>query len=152
MGKKTSTETKSSGDLLTAREGAFCRKLAALDKSLATKRAAALLALDEGIAQAEAADRAGLTIGQMRYLLTRFRQKRLAMFSDELLGKKQAQEKTAKEEVETKKKSKKPKQKKKKATKSKQKAKRAKTKDKQKKKSKKAKKKKRKTAKKKSKK
>jgi len=155
MTNKTTAKTKGNEGMLTLKEGAFCRKLAALDKSLATQRATALLALDEGITRAEAAAKAGLTVGQLRYLLARFRLKRLEMFADEILSPDQPQEKEKKGKAKSKKKSKKPQKKKKKAAKPKKKAKKKKAKGKDKKKSgksKKSKKKKGKTAKKKSKK
>ena len=114
MKNDTTVKTKGNEGMLTLKEGAFCRKLAALDKNLATQRATALLALDEGITRAEAAAKAGLTVGQLRYLLARFRLKRLEMFSDELLGKEPTQEAKAKEKVKSKKKPEKPKKKKKK--------------------------------------
>ena len=50
-----------------------------------SQRAQALLAMNEGATQAEAGTQAGLTIGQVRYWLTKFRAKRTAIFPDELL-------------------------------------------------------------------
>jgi hypothetical protein len=154
MTKKAKTEALRRAKLLTAKERAFFQKLAGLDQGVATKRAAGMLALDEGTTLVEAADRAGLTIGQIRYLAARFRQKRLAMFSDDLLIPKTAQPKAEKKVVKGKKKPAKAKKKKskKKAAKPEKKSKKAKAKNKDKKKSKPAKKKKAKSKKKKSKK
>jgi hypothetical protein len=50
-----------------------------------SQRAQALLAINEGATQAEAGTQAGLTIGRVRYWLTKFRAKRTAIFPDELL-------------------------------------------------------------------
>ena len=48
------------------------------------QRAQAILALDEGITQAEAGQRAGLTSGQVKYWLGKFRQVRMQIFPEEL--------------------------------------------------------------------
>ena len=77
MTVKTHSNTK----YLSIKERNFFRKVAAEDKGLAGKRATALLAIGEGMPPAEAAKRGKLTMGQMRYLLARFKQKRLVMFS-----------------------------------------------------------------------
>ena len=45
-------------------------------------RAQALLALDGGASQAQAAEQAGLTLGQVRYCLRRFRAIGIALFDD----------------------------------------------------------------------
>jgi hypothetical protein len=45
-----------------------------------SQRAAALLAIDDGATQAQAAEQAGLTRGQVKYWLTKFRQVRLDIF------------------------------------------------------------------------
>lgn len=68
--------------LLTAEEQDACQKIAASDAGLASQRATALLALGQGATRAQASEQAGLTVGQIRYLLRTFRQKRLAMFPD----------------------------------------------------------------------
>jgi hypothetical protein len=49
-------------------------------------RAQALLAIDEGETQTEAGRQAGLTQGQVRYWLARFRKHRIAIFPEELLN------------------------------------------------------------------
>jgi hypothetical protein len=50
-----------------------------------SQRAQALLAIDEGTTQAAAGQQAGLTKGQVRYWLTKFRKVRIAIFPEELL-------------------------------------------------------------------
>lgn len=50
-----------------------------------SQRAQALLAIDEGTTQAAAGQQAGLTQGQLRYWLTKFRKVRIAIFPEELL-------------------------------------------------------------------
>ena len=65
--------------LLTPEERAECKRVASLD-NLHGKRARALLALNEGKTQADAGKQADLTQGQVRYLLTRFSQKRMGIF------------------------------------------------------------------------
>lgn len=50
-----------------------------------SQRAQALLALDEGVTQSAAAQRAGLTLGQLRYWLDKFRKDRLDIFPAALL-------------------------------------------------------------------
>ncbi len=72
--------------LLTPKEKSVCQSIVSLKKGLASKRAAVLLAVDEGIIQPEAASKAGLTIGQLRYAMTLFKKNKLAMFSAELLN------------------------------------------------------------------
>ena len=49
------------------------------------KRAIALLAIDDGATQAEAAQQAGLTPGQVKYWLSKFRQVRMQIFPEEVL-------------------------------------------------------------------
>lgn len=51
-----------------------------------SQRAQALLAIDEGATQAEAASEAGLTKGQVRYWLTKFRRDRTDIIPEELLN------------------------------------------------------------------
>lgn len=66
--------------LLTAEERAACTQLAA-EEGTDGRRAKALLALDEGTTQLAAAEAAGLTDGQLRYFLGKFRKARLSAFS-----------------------------------------------------------------------
>ena len=70
--------------LLTSEEQAVLSKVATKEPPH-SQRAQALLAMNEGATQAEAGTQAGLTIGQVRYWLTKFRAKRTAIFPDELL-------------------------------------------------------------------
>jgi hypothetical protein len=57
-----------------------------------SQRAQALLAIDEGTTQAAAGQQAGLTKGQVRYWLTKFRKVRIAIFPEELLDQVQRDE------------------------------------------------------------
>jgi hypothetical protein len=67
--------------LLTPEERDACQ-LASSGEAPYSQRANALLALDQGATQAQAAENAGLTLGQVRYWLGRFREDRLAIFPD----------------------------------------------------------------------
>lgn len=69
--------------LLTQEERAVLQKLA-LEQNDEGKRAAALLSVDAGISQAAAAEQAGLTKGQVQYILKKFRSQRLLAFPDAL--------------------------------------------------------------------
>jgi hypothetical protein len=71
--------------LLTPEERAACLEITSGDGPH-SQRATALLALDEGSTQMQAAGQAGLTKGQVRYWLGKFRQERLAIFPEELLA------------------------------------------------------------------
>jgi hypothetical protein len=86
MSNKEQSTAQPGGRLLAAEEQDVCQKIAALDAGLASQRAATLLVVDEGLTRAQASERTGLTLGQIRYLMTRFRQKRLAMFPDDVLN------------------------------------------------------------------
>ena len=121
------------GRLLSEEEKIFCEHLAQSGERLINKRAAALVVLDAGSTRAEAGEQFGLTLGQVRYLLAAFRQKRLSMFmegvlmetegqpkAEEIILKKEPEEKETLEEipvVEEVKKGKKKKQKKEKKVK-----------------------------------
>lgn len=63
--------------LLTSEERTILEKLALEPDG---ERAAALLALDDGATQAEAAEKTGLTKGQVQYALKKFRSERLLAF------------------------------------------------------------------------
>lgn len=78
---KTKTQEN---QLLTPEERAACGGIAKAEAPY-SQRATALLALDEGTTQMQAAGQAGLTKGQVRYWLGKFRQDRLAIFPEELL-------------------------------------------------------------------
>lgn len=68
---------------LTKQERDACEKIVVYATGLPSQRATALLAIDTGTSQAEAARQSGLTPGQVRYLLTSFAKKRLTIFPEE---------------------------------------------------------------------
>jgi hypothetical protein len=68
--------------LLTAEEQDACQKIAASGEGLAGQRATALLAIDQGATRTQASGQTGLTVGQIGYLLSAFREKHLSMFPD----------------------------------------------------------------------
>lgn len=70
--------------LLTSGERATCQQIAS-GAAPHSQRATALLALDEGVTQAEAGQNAGLSRGQVQYWLNKFRQQRLAIFPADLV-------------------------------------------------------------------
>jgi outer membrane biosynthesis protein TonB len=67
--------------LFYPKERAVCERVAA-GAAPWSQRAQALLALDEGATQSGAGERAGLTHGQVRYWLGRFRQDGLSIFPE----------------------------------------------------------------------
>jgi len=70
--------------LLSAQERVAFRMIST-GNDLHGQRALALLAIDEGATRAQAAQRAGLTPGQVKYWLGKFREIRLAIFPDQVL-------------------------------------------------------------------
>ncbi len=72
------------GKLLSVQERVAFRMIAT-GNDLHGKRAIALLAIDDGATQAEAAQQAGLTPGQIKYWLSKFRQVRMQIFPEEVL-------------------------------------------------------------------
>ena len=70
--------------LLTSEEHAVCQQIAAREAPH-SQRAAALLALHEKYTQAWAAEKAGLSTGQVKYWLYKFRKQRLNIFPSSLL-------------------------------------------------------------------
>jgi len=87
-------EIKRSGpenSLLTLQERAICEQIA-VREAPHSQRALALLALDEGITQAQAGERAGLSKGQVKYWVAKFRKQRLDIFPDGLLDEPGAKE------------------------------------------------------------
>ena len=68
------------GSFLSQKDRSTCVALAATDSSLNGKRAAALLLLDQGGTQSEAAQEIGLTKDQVRYLTRRFKEVGMALF------------------------------------------------------------------------
>lgn len=72
------------GKLLSAQERvAF--KMISTGNDLHGQRAIALLAIDDGATQVEAAHQAGLTPGQVKYWLGKFRQVRMDIFPEQVL-------------------------------------------------------------------
>lgn len=69
---------------LSPQERAACQLLST-GKAPHSQRASALLALDQGVTQAQAAENTGLTLGQVRYWLGRFREVRLAIFPEPVM-------------------------------------------------------------------
>ncbi len=70
------SDNKHSPKLLKPREVTACKQLAASQLS-DNQRAAALLAIHEGQTQSMAAATSGLSLGQVKYIVTRFRKLRL---------------------------------------------------------------------------
>jgi transposase-like protein len=83
------------GALLTPQERVVCQNITA-GKSLDSQRAKALLALDEGATQAQAAQLTGLTRNQVKYWLGKFRRERLDAFPEAALLEAQAEPKASK--------------------------------------------------------
>ena len=79
------------GNVLSAKEKDACRKVSSLKAGVASQRADALLAINEGLTRAKAAELTGLKQGQIDYLMTTFRKKRLTMFPDAVLNEPQEQ-------------------------------------------------------------
>ena len=71
-------DKKTVGKLLSLEERVVFKQLAAREAPW-SQRAQALLALDEGATQAEAGSQAGLTLGQVRYWLGRYREDGLSI-------------------------------------------------------------------------
>lgn len=71
-------------NLLTSLEQATCQQVASR-QAPHSQRALALLALNEKCTQAQAAEQAGLSPGQVKYWVARFRKLRLGIFPDTLL-------------------------------------------------------------------
>jgi hypothetical protein len=80
MAEKSPTIHDAPGSLLSPEEIVSCQAIAAENSGLVSQRAAGLLAVAEGNTQVKAAEQSGLTIGQIRYLLTIFRRKGMAIF------------------------------------------------------------------------
>jgi len=81
----------SENSLLTSQERAICEQIA-VREAPHSQRALALLALDEGITQAQAGERASLSRGQVKYWVAKFRKQRLSIFPDGLLDEPDAEE------------------------------------------------------------
>lgn len=76
-------ESQQAGNLLSEQER-IAFKMISTGNDLHGKRAVALLAVDAGATQAEAARQAGLSPGQVKYWLGKFRQVRMQIFPEEL--------------------------------------------------------------------
>jgi CHAD domain-containing protein len=86
--------------LLTPQERVVCQQIAARSDMYA-RRALALLALDEGLKQAEASARAGLSSRRVRYWLAQFRQRRLDVFPSRVLDEARSEQMPAPAETPT---------------------------------------------------
>ena len=73
------------GKLLSPQERGACQRLALQEEAPHSQRAQALLALDEGATQPEAGLRAGLTVGQVKYWLGKFRKVGLDIFPEQVV-------------------------------------------------------------------
>ncbi len=71
--------------LLSSEERAVLSQIATKEPPH-SRRAQALLAIDEGTTQTEAGRQAGLTLGQVRYWLIKFRKSGMSTFPEELLN------------------------------------------------------------------
>ena len=77
-------DVEQGGKLLSAQEReAF--KMISTGNDLHGQRAIALLAIDEGTTQEQAGQRAGLTTGQVKYWLGKFRRVRMDIFPEQVL-------------------------------------------------------------------
>jgi len=70
-------------DLLTSQEQAICKQIST-SEAPHNQRALALLAINEGSTQTQAAEQSGLSAGQVKYWIARFRKQRLGIFPDTL--------------------------------------------------------------------
>jgi outer membrane biosynthesis protein TonB len=68
--------------LLKSRDKTICEKLSS-QRTLEGKRAKALLALNDGDTQVIAANKSGLTYGQVKYLLSVFRKQGMSIFPEQ---------------------------------------------------------------------
>ena len=75
----------SNNTFLTTQEQDFCVQ-AAKGEAPYSQRALALLALNDGNTQSQAAEKTGLSVGQVRYWVARFRKQSLGIFPDALLN------------------------------------------------------------------
>lgn len=98
MTLNTSSPTPSAGLLLSKEELTICEKISDSNIQESSQRAAALILLDRGSTQAETAEISGLSIGQVRYLVKRFKEKRLELFPAETLLQQEASAETATQE------------------------------------------------------
>jgi hypothetical protein len=80
----TKEESQPNGNLLTPEEKRACKQIV-MGEAPHRQHAQALLAIDAGYTQSEAAMKSGLTKGQVRYWLAKFRQIRLEIFPERIL-------------------------------------------------------------------
>ena len=85
--------------LLSSDEQTVLSEIATKDPPY-SQRAAALLAINNGATQAEAGNQAGLTFGQVRYWLIKFRGSRMSIFPNELLIQEQSEQPEDEEDVQ----------------------------------------------------
>ena len=85
-------------NLLSPQERVTCQQYAAGEAPY-SQRALALLALDEGASQVEASERSGLSVGQVRYWLPRFKKQRLDIFPEQMATAEESEQMT--EEAES---------------------------------------------------
>ena len=78
-----STQSNQAG-LLTPEERTICEAITKTSPPN-SQRAQLLLAVDSGVIQAEAGEAAGLSVGQTKYWLTKFRKLRLEAFPEDVL-------------------------------------------------------------------
>ena len=79
--KKQTTESTSK-KLLAPREVASCRKIASETEGIARQRAETLLSIHEGLTRTQASEKHGLTLNQIQHLITSYRSKGMALFTD----------------------------------------------------------------------
>ncbi|CAG35432.1 unknown protein [Desulfotalea psychrophila LSv54] len=70
------------GKLLSLSERTICEKVAQQEVISDSKRATALLSIDDGMTQTQAAKASSMTLGQLRYALVLFKKSGLQMFAD----------------------------------------------------------------------
>ena len=83
--QQANEESASESSLLTPQEQAICKQIAARRQTPHSQRALALLALNERCTQAQAAEQAGQSKGQVKYWVAKFRKQRLSIFPNTLL-------------------------------------------------------------------
>ncbi len=93
-------QATSGSNLLTPQEQAICKQIATREAPH-SQRALALLALNERSTQAQTAEQAGLSTGQVKYWIAKFRKQRLGIFPDALLDELDAEAEEAEVELAT---------------------------------------------------
>jgi len=90
---KVNEQALSNPGLLTLQEQTTCKQIAEREAPH-SQRALALLALQNGSTQPQAAQQSGLTQGQVKYWLAQFRKQRLAIFPEDFLNGPDAKQET----------------------------------------------------------